>query len=252
VIDAASLDRVVSTTTTASWLALTAVLVALVAATVWAFVATVPQQVTDVGVVDARAQSQQVVSPADGVVRFLETGGTTVAAGTKLATVTSADGSATAVMAPIAGTVSGIGVLDGSSVIRGSSLMVVSAEPEAGIDTAVTLVSAARASLYSGTPSVQVAFADLATGRSYQVPAQVTSISNTPTTLGEQPSAALRNLFQDSADDAPGQVLYQVDLRLLNLQEVPAGSRTVGGQVLTITNTYARPHPIELLFSDAP
>ncbi|MEI6622627.1 MAG: biotin/lipoyl-containing protein [Actinomycetes bacterium] len=252
IADASSLDRVVSTTTAGSWLALVAIVAALVAAVIWSFVAVVPQQITDVGIVDARSDARQVVSPVEGVVQFTTTDGTAVNQGSPIARVTTYEGKLVPVTAPIAGTVSGIAALDGSSVSRGTALMIVSVGPQEGIGSAATLVSADRAALYSGNPSLLVSFTDLATGITYSVPARVTSISNTPTTLGEQPSAAVRRLFETSSASASDQVLYQVSLQLLNLQTVPTGSRTVGGQVLSITNTYARPHPFELLFSDSP
>ncbi|MQA74995.1 MAG: HlyD family efflux transporter periplasmic adaptor subunit [Solirubrobacterales bacterium] len=252
---AEALDDTVETTTTRAWIALAAIAVLVAAGLAWSLVARLPQQTVATAVVDQRGETYDVVARAAGSVRVTVAPGTRVARGQELGRLTPFPGDTSGapraprpVVAPVAGTVGEILVGDGAGVSAGELLTTITPGSADGrVRSVVTYVPASEAALYTPGDTVSVAVSNLAAGATRVVDATVSSVSEVPSRL-EAMRATLRvdDLATKLLEDADG-AAYRIELRLRELDALPARDRPVQGQLVEVTNTYDDPHPIELL-----
>lgn len=244
-----SLDALVATTTTGGWIALVVALIGMVAAGVWAFVAEIPQVAQDSAVTSNPGSADVVVAPAAGTSDTSVTPGDAVTAGQTVAVITPFDGGTPVnVTAPRAGVVLDSSTVDGAGVQPGDELLVIDSSADGASTLATTFVPANRAQLYTPDSEIEFSWTDLSSGQSYRLPGKVEQVFNVPADESAIESTArslgvARTITADSDD-----LLYRVQLSVEQLDSVPADARPVDGQVLDVTNTYARPHPIQLLF----
>lgn len=117
------LDRMVRVASPARWIALAALLAAVAAVLVWAFVATVPTTVRAAGYFLPEGGLQQLTAPVSGTVGDLSLKlGEHVSKGEKLATVSSVQGGTLTLRSPFAGIVAEVDVRDGSYVDQGNGV----------------------------------------------------------------------------------------------------------------------------------
>lgn len=120
---ALGLDQLMQVTNPRNWLALLALLIAVLGILVWSFLGRLPLAVSGSGLL-LRANSGAIVSPVDGLVANLSVvDGDVVKVGDAIAVITQVDGTATTVTSVISGTVTGINVAQGLQTRQGATLV---------------------------------------------------------------------------------------------------------------------------------
>src|SRR4051812_16812857 len=120
------LDRLVPVTSPRRWVALAALLVAVVSAVAWARISEVPTTLSAPGFLLPQGGLREVVSPMNGTLTNLElTPGSHVVAGQPLGSVRSADGRTAVVRAPETGVVSELDSLQDGYAAAGDRLALV-------------------------------------------------------------------------------------------------------------------------------
>jgi HlyD family secretion protein len=245
-----ALDGVIVTTTPRLWWALAAIVGALVLAGMWAFLARIPQQVTATGIVSMLSYGVDVPAPASGVVTHDVVLGTEVTKGETIGQITSLDGgSVVAVHAPATGILASVNVSNGEGVTAGGPLGRIVTKPDATRGVAiVTYVSAADAITFNPGATVSISAQNLSSTSVLDRDAVVSTVSTvpaTPVTLTlEAGSGSLAEQWKTSS----GGVAYRVGVTFTSTQTIPDDEALQPGEVVMITNTYAEPHPIDLLF----
>jgi biotin carboxyl carrier protein len=222
----------------------------VVAVVVWSIVATIPQQISVPAVISVDALRTLVVSPVSGQVDVLVTQGTSVKQGEKVATVEPfGEGPTVDVTAPADGMVGSIEVADGQGVEPGTAVTSVSRSPDAEAGTVVvTFLPSSQALLFKSGADVKVIVTDLETSQQVAIEAKVQSIAISPsdseaiTTETGSPAFAAELTSQGSG------VLYRVSMTLTAAPETLPSINVTPGEIVQIVNTYAQPHPIDLLF----
>lgn len=245
-----ALDQAITTTTPRLWWALAAVVIALSLATLWSFFARIPQQVTATGVVSMLVYGVDVPAPASGSISHDVSLGTEVTSGDQLGQITPLDsGSPVEVRAPASGTLTSVDVNNGEAVSEGARLgrIVTRPDPAQGVSI-VTYVSAADAITFDPGATVSIRAQNLSTASVLAADAVVVSVSSVPAspdTLGlEAGTEALAQEWKDTS----GGVAYRVGLRFTSTAQLSVDETPQPGELITITNTYAEPHPVHLLF----
>jgi len=245
-----ALDSVIKTTKARGWWALWAITVAVVAALIWSFVATIPTQATAIGVIPTSIYSTAVTSPAEGKFTLNLGFGGNITKGQELGSVQPFDGSAAVtVTSPSDGVINGIFVDQGDSVQLGTKIgeIVAPPNPAEGV-TVVTYLPASSAMKFTEGQEAQVTVTNVATSESAVVDAVITSVATVPASIADMEiisgSSAVAQQWFDESDGAPYRVFLNVE-RWSNDEKtlVPAS-----GQIVQITNTYGSEHPIALLF----
>jgi len=245
-----SLEDVLTTTRPRGWWALATISGIVVAVVVWSIVATIPQQISVPAVISVDALRTLVVSPVSGQVDVLVTQGTSVKQGEKVATVEPfGEGPTVDVTAPADGMVGSIEVADGQGVEPGTAVTSVSRSPDAEAGTVVvTFLPSSQALLFKSGADVKVIVTDLETSQQVAIEAKVQSIAISPsdseaiTTETGSPAFAAELTSQGSG------VLYRVSMTLTAAPETLPSINVTPGEIVQIVNTYAQPHPIDLLF----
>jgi hypothetical protein len=246
-----SLDEIIVTTKTHSWWALWAIAAAVLAAIIWSFVAQLPQQVSAVGVVSAFDYISDLTAPTSGTVTTAATSvqeGGRVAKGQTLAYITPYNGGAQVpVASPVDGTIHTVLVSDGEGVVAGMLIgqVVTQPVPAEGIHV-VTYLPASAALVFDVGQVVDVLYTNIASSESETTTATVTSVADVPTSLEAMTVSAGSEAIASQWLQEAGGTPYRVSLTMTEWPEsIPPPAP---GAVLTVVNTYADPHPIELLF----
>jgi hypothetical protein len=253
---AEALDVVATTTNTRGWIALVTMALVVALGVGWAFVGTIPQQIQSQGVLSSRSETFTVVAGYSGAVTVNVSSGQNLAAGATVATVlpfgAPAGTKPTPVKLAVAAQVQDVLVRQGQGVQPSDTIMVVVPSDDNAVDDkVVTYLSADDAANFKVGSTVQVELIDPATSAPAATDATVTAVAQAPSTdeaiIATLKSEQLAKSVLDKGNGAG----YRVDLQLNGVAELPSDERPVPGQIVTITNTYARPHPVELLFGDA-
>lgn len=241
------LDGVIRTTKPRTWWALAAITVAVVILLIWSIVATVPQQVSSTGVISAIDATRTVPAPVEGSVEYSVEIGDEVSKGDLLATVAAFDGGDQELTSPITGTVQDRLVPSGAGVSPGDGIVRVLQPASARSNTvALTYLPAEDAIRFDPEQSVQVFITDISSGRQSEVSGTVQSVSVIPSSPDamtvEVGSRDLADQFTTEANGLP----YRIAIELP--ESTPDQKNVEPGEVVRIVNTYADPHPIELIF----
>lgn len=245
-----SLEDVLATTRPRGWWALATIAGIVVAVLVWSVVATIPQQITVPAAISASALQTAVVSPTSGQVAVSVTAGTEVKEGQELASVTPfAGGAAVQITAPTAGTVGNVVVGNGQGVEPGTEITSVLRPPNPRTGTVVvTYLPASAAELFNANDEVVVVVTDIANSRNYTVPAKVDAVAISPSNVEAIANETGSPAFATELAKVGNGVVYRVSLTLTATSETLPSISVAPGEIVQIVNTYAQPHPIELLF----
>ena len=245
-----ALDEIIKTTKAHGWWALWAISLAVVAALIWSFVATLPMQATATGVIPSIAYSTAITSPADGKLSLNLDIDRNVSKGDPLASVQPFDGSpAITIVAPKDGQVVGIYEGQGDPVELGTKIAQLVSPPDLskGVNVVSFLPASTALKFFEGQ-TAQVTVTNVATSASTVVDATIVHIATTPSALTDMEtisgSATMSQAWLEQSDGAP----YLVTL---NIEKWPTDSESLApqaGQIVQITNTYGSIHPIKLLF----
>lgn len=246
-----ALDEIVSTTTIGRWIALTVVLIAFAAGLIWLFLGTLPQQTENYAVATDSSAVTALAAPTAGTVTFNVANGDQVKEGSTVAKITPFNGDdAVTVTAPFAGSVSDVAGANGVGVQAGAALMTVTAAiSDLDQVTFVTFVPQEIATLYANTDTVAIRY-QTAKGESEDIPGTVTLVSESPADpdsildiVGGQDRLSLLT----EGNESP---LHQVTVTPQSDPDIETTQLPSVGQVVTLFNRYADPHPIDLLFGD--
>jgi len=245
-----ALDEIIKTTKAHGWWALWAISLAVVAALIWSFVATLPMQVSATGVIPSLLYSTAITSPAEGKLSLDLDIGRTITKGEPLASVKPYDGSsAVTIDAPEDGEIVGIYVGEGDSVELGTKLALLLSPPDTakGVEV-VTFLPASSALNFTEGQSAQITVTNVATADSAIVDATIIHIATTPASLTDMEtisgSATTSQQWLEQSDGSP----YLVSL---SIEKWPTDNKALApaaGQIVQITNTYGSAHPISMLF----
>ena len=246
-----ALDEIVSTTTIGRWIALTVILVAFAAGLAWLFLGSLPQQTENYAVTTDSSAVTALAAPTAGTVTFNVANGDQVKEGAEVAKITPLSGDdPVTVTAPFSGNISDVTGANGIGVQAGAALMTVTATiSDLNQVTFVTFVPQEIATLYANTEDVKIRY-QTAKGQSEEIPGNVTFVSESPADpdsildiVGGQDRLSLIT----EGDELP---LHQVTVTPQPDSTVTGEQLPSVGQVVTLFNRYADPHPIDLLFGD--
>jgi hypothetical protein len=245
-----ALDEIIKTTKAHGWWALWAISLAVVAALIWSFVATLPMQVKATGVIPSIYYSTAITAPAEGKLSLNLDIDRNVTKGDALASVEPFDGSpAMTIVAPEDGQVAGIYVGQGDTVELGTKIAQLVSPPDLskGINV-VTFLPASTALKFFEGQTAQITVTNVATSASTVVDAAIVYIATTPSALTDMEtisgSVTMSQNWLEQSDGAP----YLVTL---NIKKWPSDEKSLtpqAGQIVQITNTYGSIHPITMLF----
>ena len=245
-----SLDDVLNTTRPRGWMALATIAGVVVIVLIWSVVATIPQQITVPAAVSVDALRTTVISPVAGQVTVPAVTGDSVTEGKEIATVKPFDGGAeVSISAPVAGTVGPIEVTDGQGVEPGTEItsVVRDAKQDSGV-VVVTYLPPSQAELFTAGDDVVAIINDLPTSRQFSIPAKVSSVAVSPSNeAAVATETGSRSFAQQLVREGDG-VIYRVALTLSATSGTDTDTDVQAGEIVQIVNTYAQPHPIELLF----
>ncbi len=246
-----SLDELITTTKTHAWWALWAIAAAVFFVFIWSLVATIPQQVSGVGVVSSFDYISDLSAPVAGIVddATAEPGGA-VAAGEVVATVRPFDGGDDVpVVSPVDGTMHSVFVNKGEGVEAGTVLaqVVANPDPSKGIRV-ITYLPASAALAFDVGQVVSVSFTDITSGDSATTTATVQQVADVPSGIESMKiSAGSATIAEEWMQEAGG-TPYRIAVDITDWSSTGAGAPPAPGSVVSIVNTYASLHPIELLF----
>lgn len=247
---AESLDQVIRTTSPPLSWALGAVVLAVVAALLWACLAHLPQRVTTTGAVSESLHAHDVTAVIAGEVVITADIGDRVSAGAEIGTIRSyTDGTMTKVTVGEAGIVRSVLVTDGAGVEPGTLLAQVVTDVSSGADlTIVTYVSETEAARFTKDARLEAEVFDPSTGSQVVTPLVLESVSDVPAEPESMVVEAGSPAVVEAWTQASGAVLYRVALTLPSTSSLPVALLPQPGEVVAIIDTYAEPRPIGLLF----
>lgn len=251
-----SLDTIIVTTKPHGWWALWAITGAVVLVFIWSVVATIPMQTSATGVINGYQLKQIVSSPIAGIFEIAITEetvraqATEISSGAVLGRVTPFDGGASVeVVSPVDGNLSAVFVSQGEGVEPGTQIFQITELPDRSKGMAITAwVPESTAYALSPGTIADITVTDVATSEAVVLPATIIAIGTVPSSVQSMTtvsgSAALAQRWSDAAGGMP----YRVDLAL-PLTNWPADRPLpTPGSIVTLVNTYAELHPIQLLF----
>lgn len=246
----ADIDGLLRTTSPRGWWALATLAIIIAIALLWSIFAWIPQQVTFTATVNAERYTTQVTSPARGKLTFPTTNSSPdVTAGQVLGTVTTSEGKAIPVVAPVAGQLTGNYGQAGQVVEDGQLLARILSTPD--LAQGIALTSYLPASSLHDLPigsTVSVTIADPASGRSYTAPGMIAYVASTPSDRSIMTGTSLSDALVDDWLAAANGTAYAVGIGISGWNPSAAGFIPTGGQVATVMRTYDQVHPLSIIF----
>ncbi len=112
----------------------------------------------------------------------------------------------------------------------------------------VTYLPPTQAELFTAGDDVVAIINDLPTSRQFSIPAKVSSVAVTPSNQAAVATETGSQNFAAQLVQQGGGVIYRVALTLSATGGADTDTDVQAGEIVQIVNTYAQPHPIELLF----
>lgn len=244
------LENVLQTTRPQGWWALAVATIMIISATVWAFVAEIPQTVTSIGVVDALVYSYDVTAPAAGTVQYTGIKGGIVSAGESLGSVMTPDGKNIPIIVQRSGEVTSVGFSQNAFVQLGATLLTVTSEASTTSPVEiVAFIGESAMVLYPMGATVEISSTDVVSGRTVYATATIVAEGSTPSmqsTLNDTNGnlASLTNQWLEESSGYP----YALFLESKDWPMGDSGFIPRGGQIVSISHTYDTVHPITQLF----
>jgi hypothetical protein len=147
------------------------------------------------------------------------------------------------------GSIHSVVVNSGQGVAAGALLgqIVATPDPTEGIRL-VTYLPASGAITFDVGAVVNVTFTDISSGTSLSTTATVQAVSNVPSSIDSMTVSSGSETIADQWLEQAGGAPYRVAFTLEDWASTGAEQPPAPGSVVTIVNTYASLHPIELLF----
>ncbi|HEV8025667.1 MAG TPA: hypothetical protein VGP37_12360 [Candidatus Nanopelagicales bacterium] len=245
-IPASSDNSAVPSTNPRVWIALVAIIVALVLVGVWSFTSRVPQQIRTEGVISASEALVEVVAEAEGTIDYLTPIGNPVEAGDVLAVIRSTDGNRD-VLAPESGELQQRDLIEGSAVSVGQRVARIEKFNGATDFTAVVYLTLGEKGLVQeGTPTV--VSIPTSSGKVINVETELTSVARSPSTVEaiavDSGSISVAESVIAEMDGFSFRAAAPVDVSGADLGDGAIGP----GTLVQFVITYAKPRPIDLLF----
>lgn len=248
-IPASSADSAVQSTNPRVWIALVALIVAMVLVGIWSFTSRVPQQIRTEGVISASEALVEVVAEAEGTIDYLTPIGDPVQAGEVLAVIRSPQGDRD-VLAPEDGELQQRDLIEGSAVSVGQRVARLEKSNGATDFTAVVYLSLDEKGLVrEGTPTV--VSIPTSSGKVINVETELTSVSRSPSTVEAIAVDSGSISVAESVIAEMGGFSFRAAAPV-DVSEADLGSGAFGtigpGTLVQFVITYAKPRPIDLLF----
>jgi len=249
-VPASSTDSAVPSTNPRLWIALVAIVVALVLVGIWSVTSRVPQQIRTEGVISASDALVEVIADAEGTIDYSTPIGDPVRAGDVLAVIRSPQGDRD-VLAPADGELQQRDLIEGSAVSLGQRVARIEKANDATDFTAVVYLSLDEKGLVrEGTPAV--VSIPTSTGRIINVETELTSVARSPSTVEaiavDSGSIAVARSVIEEMGGFSFRASAPVDVSEVELASGASG--VIGpGTLVQFVITYAKPRPIDLLFS---
>jgi multidrug efflux pump subunit AcrA (membrane-fusion protein) len=245
------LDETVATTVTRGWIALVAAALVVALAIVWSFVAEIPEDTKATAVVAPPGDNREVLAGAEGSVTVTVQAGDVVTAGQPVAELTAFGPNPpppVPVNAPVAGVVREIFARNGAGVTAKDPVVSITPSTTTTTTSLVAYLPASQTAFFVRGATVSVTLTNLATDTTRVVPAQVTAIASVPSTEtsinATLQSPTLTSQIMQNAGGLP----YRINFTLQDVDTLPATDQPVPGMVAEVNYTYARRHPIDILF----
>lgn len=244
------LEVVLQTTRPRGWWALAIVTVIIVLATVWAFVAKIPQTTSATGVVNSLVYSYTITAPATGSVTLTGIGDGQVAVGTPVGTITTVEGTVVPINVKISGEITSIGAEQGSFVQLGANLLNVSIKASTSSPlNIIAFVGESDMIKYPLGTTVEISATNVVTDQTIYATATVVAEGSTPSAESSlnEVNGGLKSLSQKWMTASSGYP-YALFLQSKDWPMGDSGFIPSGGQVVSITHTYNTVRPISELF----
>jgi multidrug efflux pump subunit AcrA (membrane-fusion protein) len=251
-----SLDTIIVTTKPHGWWALWAIAAAVTIALIWSVVATIPLQTSATGVVNGYQLEQIVAAPVAGIFELSTTKDdlnpetAAVSTGDLLGQITPYNGGVPVeLVSPVDGQISAVLISEGQGVEPGTEIFQITELPDRSKGMAIT-AWVPESTAYALTPgaTADVTLTDVATSEAIVLPASIVAIGTVPSSVQSMTTVSGSSTLAQEWSDAAGGMPYRVDLAL-SLTDWPADRPLpTPGAIVTLVNTYAELHPIQLLF----
>jgi multidrug efflux pump subunit AcrA (membrane-fusion protein) len=251
-----SLDTIIVTTKPHGWWALWAIAAAVTIALIWSVVATIPLQTSATGVVNGYQLKQIVAAPVAGIFELSTTKDdlnpetAAVSTGALLGQITPYNGGVPVeLVSPVDGQISAVFISEGQGVEPGTEIFQITELPDRSKGMAIT-AWVPESTAYALTPgaTADVTLTDVATSEAIVLPASIVAIGTVPSSVQSMTTVSGSSTLAQEWSDAAGGMPYRVDLAL-SLADWPADRPLpTPGAIVTLVNTYAELHPIQLLF----
>jgi biotin carboxyl carrier protein len=244
-----SADSAVQSTNPRVWIALTALIAAMVVVAIWSFTARVPQQIRTEGVISASDALVEVVADAEGTITYSTPIGDAVQAGEVLAVIRSPQGDRE-VLAPAGGELQQRDLIEGSAVSAGQRVARIEKTNDATALTAVVYLTLDEKGLVrEGTPAV--VSIPTSSGAIINVETELTSVARSPSTVEAIAVDSGSISVAESVIAEMGGFSFRAAAPV-DTSEADFGGGSVGdigpGTLVQFVITYAKPRPIDLLF----
>jgi len=248
-IPAASADSAVPSTNPRVWIALVAIVLALVLVGIWSVTSRVPQQIRTEGVISASDALVEVVADAEGTITYSTPIGDAVQAGDVLAVIRSPQGDRE-VLAPAGGELQQRDLIEGSAVSAGQRVARIEKSNGATDFSAVVYLTLDEKGLVrEGTPAV--VSIPTSSGAIINVETELTSVARSPSTVEAIAVDSGSISVAQSVIAEMGGFSFRAAAPV-DVSEAEIGSSAFGaigpGTLVQFVITYAKPRPIDLLF----
>jgi hypothetical protein len=224
-----------------------------IAIVLWAFLANIPQQESEIGAVQSSYDTKIIAATTSGIVSISTPLLGQLEADTVIATIAPfSGGPAVQVVAGAPGKVREVFVADGQGVEAGMSLAELSVLSTDGQSVyMVTHVSGSNAARLSEAAmegaSIEVSVSEVSKSNLTVIDASVEHVADTPSSIAQmEKESGSQNLAEQWYAEADG-LPYRV-LILLKTQIGSSALSLTGGQIVKFVKTDGTIHPIEMLF----
>ena len=232
------------------WIALVAIIVAIVLVGIWSVTSRIPQQIRTEGVISASDALVEVVAETEGTIDYSTPIGDTVQEGDVVAVIRSPQGDRQ-VLAPADGELQQRDLIEGSAVNSGQRVARIErTDDDADLTAVVYLTLDEKGLVREGTPTV--VSIPTSTGKIINVDTELTSVARSPSTVEAIAVDSGSISVAQSVIDEMGGFSFRASAPVgVAEEELGSGaSAAIGpGTLVQFVITYAKPRPIELLFS---